>query len=211
MTSVKLYRHALSGHSHRVELFLSILGLKTDIIDVALNKGAHKQPEYVAKNIFGQVPVIEIKDEETDITLADSNAILTYLATQYDASRSWLPTNALAAAEVQRFLSLAAGKIAHGPAVARLITVFGAAYDAQTSIKNSHATLSILEAHLANREWLATDKPTIADIANYTYIAHAPEGNVSLHGYPNIRHWLKRIERLPGFIPMRASAVGLNT
>ena len=54
MSTIKLYRHALSGHSHRVEVFLSILGLEADIIDVDLMKGAHKQPEFLAKNIFGQ-------------------------------------------------------------------------------------------------------------------------------------------------------------
>ncbi|GAH16135.1 unnamed protein product, partial [marine sediment metagenome] len=50
---------------------------------------------------------------------------------------------------------------------------------------------------------------TIADVANYAYIAHAPEGDVPLDSYPNVRAWLGRIAALPGFVPMQATAVGL--
>jgi glutathione S-transferase len=50
---------------------------------------------------------------------------------------------------------------------------------------------------------------TLADIANYSYVAHVPEGNVSLEPYPRVRQWLRRIEALPGFVPMVASPIGL--
>ena len=62
MSSITLHRHALSGHSHRVEVFLSILGLDANIIDVDLANGAHKEPGFLAKNSFGQVPVIDDGD-----------------------------------------------------------------------------------------------------------------------------------------------------
>ena len=205
MSTIKLYRHPLSGHSHRVEALLAILGLEADIVDVDLAGGAHKQADYLAKNRFGQVPVLEDGDE----TVADSNAILVYLATRYDAARTWLPQDAAAAAQVQRFLSLAAGKIAYGPAAARLVNVFGANLDHKNAIAIAHAVLAELDAHLATRNWLTTEHPTIADIANYAYIAHAPEGDVSLANYANIRAWLQRIEHLPGFLPMQATATGL--
>ena len=205
MSVIKLYRHALSGHAHRVELFLSLLGLETKLVDVDLKSGAHKQPEFLAKNSFGQVPAIE--DEE--ITLADSNAILVYLASKYDATNQWLPTDALQAAQVQRFLSVAAGKIASGPATARLINVFGAPLDKASAIATSHSLLAQLETHLAGKDWLVGQLPTIADIANYTYIKHAPEGDVSLAEYQNIQVWLTRIEALPGFVAMQVTPVGL--
>jgi glutathione S-transferase len=205
MSTIKLYRHALSGHSHRVQLLLSMLGLSADIIDVDLAGGAQKNAAFLQKNRFGQVPVIE----DGDITLADSNAILVYLARKYDATGQWLPEGAIAAAHVQRFLSIAAGSVAYGPAAARLVTVFGADLDHQAAISGAHALLANIDAHLQDRDWLATDKPTIADIANYAYIAHAPEGGVSLDNYANIRVWLQRIEQLPGFVPMQATAAGL--
>ena len=111
---IRLYRHALSGHAHRVELLLSLLGLPHELIDVDLLAGAQKSPEFLAKNPFGQVPVIE----DGPLTLADSNAILVYLASRYDEPRRWLPTDPVAAAQVQRWLSVAAGPQAPPPAPA---------------------------------------------------------------------------------------------
>ena len=205
MSQLKLYRHPLSGHAHRAELFLSVLGLDAQIIDVDLMTGEHKQEAFLKKNIFGQVPVLE----DGEITIADSNAILVYLASQFDQEHSWLPIEPAKAAEVQRFLSVAAGPIAQGPATARLINLFGAKLDHVKAIETAHNVLSTLDEHLEGRDWLATDHPTIADISNYAYIAHAPEGDVSLQQYPNIRAWLQRVEALPEFIPMQSSVVGL--
>ncbi len=205
MSNLKLYRHPLSGNAHRVELFLSILGLHAEKIDVDLMKGEQKQPEFIRKNIFGQVPVLE----DGDITIADSNAILVYLASQYDVEHLWLPIEPAKAAEVQRFLAVAAGPLASGPASARLINLFHAKLDKIQVVEKSHQLLSTLDRHLIGREWLTDARPTIADLANYSYIAHAPEGDVSLQNYPNVRAWLLLVESLPDFVPMQCSRVGL--
>jgi glutathione S-transferase len=205
MNTIRLYRHALSGHSHRAQLLLSLLGLEAELVDVDLAAGEHKQAAFLAKNRFGQLPVLE--DGAT--VIADSNAILVYLAEQYDASNTWLPVDPVAAAEVQRFLSTAAGQTAYGPAAARLVNVFGAALDHKRAIEIAHNLLGVLESHLDGRDWLVGNHPTIADVANYAYIAHAPEGDVALDSYPNVRAWLDRIVALPGFVPMQATEVGL--
>jgi glutathione S-transferase len=204
--AISLFRHPLSGHAHRVELMLSLLKLPTEPVFVDLAKGAHKQPEFLAKNALGQVPVLD----DNGTVLADSNAILVYLALKYGEGR-WLPTDALGAAQVQRWLSIAAGQIASGPARARLITVFGAPYNAEEVIAQSHALLKVIEGELQGRQFLVGEQPSIADIASYTYIAHAPEGNVALADYPNIRAWLARIEALPRFVPMQRTPVGLQS
>ncbi len=205
MATLKLYRHPLSGNAHRVEFFISILGLRADYIDVDLMQGEQRKADFLQKNIFGQVPVLV----DGDKTIADSNAILVYLASQYDYDHIWLPIEPAKAAEVQRFLSLAQGPVMQGPANARLVTLFGAALDHQRAIETAHKLFNTLEEHLADRLWLAVDHPTLADIANYTYIAHAPEGNVSLQNYPNIRAWLNRVEALSGFVPMQRCEIGL--
>ncbi|MEJ6020953.1 glutathione S-transferase family protein [Ramlibacter sp. PS4R-6] len=202
---IRLYRFALSGHCHRVELFLRLLGLPYELVDVDLRQREHKTPEYLAKNAFGQVPVIE----DGDVTLADSNAILVYLEGTY-APGSWLPRDPLRAAHVQRWLSVSAGQVAFGPAAARAVVVFGRSDDCTPFIARANQLLAVMEQELAQRPWLAGPEPTLADIANYSYIAHAPEGNVSLEPYPNVRAWLARIEALPGFIPMPRSNVGLR-
>ena len=110
---------------------------------------------------------------------------------------------------MQRWLSVAAGQIAFGPAAARLVTVFGAKYDANEVAGRAHALLRIMDAELARDPWLVGGAPTIADVACYSYIAHAPEGNVSLADYPQVRAWLARVESLPGFVPMQQTKVGL--
>ncbi len=202
--SLTLHRFPLSGHAHRAELLLSLLGLKTTLVDVDLRAGAQKQPAFLALNRFGQVPVLVDGDD----VVADSNAILVYVARKYGGEQ-WLPSDPLQAARVQRWLSVAAGPIASGPARARLITVFGARFDAAETIAQSHKLLQVVEAELAGRDWLVGDRPTIADVAGYTYIAHAPEGNVALEAYPNVRAWLRRIESLPGFVPMQSTKAGL--
>lgn len=201
---IKLYRFPLSGHSHRAELFLSLLGLPVEPIDVDLAGGEQKTPAYLAMNAFGQVPVIQ----DGDVTIADSTAILVYLARRY-GDEHWLPTDPAGAAQVQRWLSVASGQVAYGPCAARLITVFGMDFNAKEVIARAHALFAVMEKELAERPFLAGDHVTIADVANHTYIAHAPEGNVSLADYPNIRAWLARVEALPGFIPMPATAIGL--
>lgn len=205
MKNITLYRHPLSGHSHRAQLLLSLLGLQANLVDVDLMAGEHKQEEFLAKNIFGQVPVLEDDDE----TISDSNAILIYLAKKYDDHQHWLPINAKYAAEVQRFLSIAAGPVAFGPAAARLVNVFGATLDHDNAKAIAHDLFKDLDKHLEKRAWLVGDHATIADVANYTYIAHAPEGDVSLKDYPNILNWLSHVETLPGFVPMESTAVGL--
>lgn len=205
MSKITLYRHPLSGHAHRAELFLSLLGIDAQLIDVDLMTGAHKQEAFLAKNRFGQVPVLE---DDGDI-IADSSAILVYLAMKYDTARSWYPSDPVAAAEVQRFLSVAAGQVASGPASARLVNVFGAGLDHERAKEIAHAVLDVLNKHLENRNWLAGESPTIADVANYAYIAHAPEGDVALEPYPNVLAWLSRIAALPGFVPMQRTEVGL--
>ncbi|BBU46392.1 glutathione S-transferase [Pseudomonas monteilii] len=203
---IKLYNFPKSGHAHRIELMLSLLNLPTELVFVDLAKGAHKQPDFLALNPFGQVPVID----DNGTVIADSNAILVYLAKKYD-NGTWLPEEPAAAARVQRWLSVAAGPLAFGPAAARLVTVFGASFNTDEVITRAHTLLKVIDAELAKSPFLAGNTATIADIANYSYIAHAPEGNVSLEPYANVRSWLARIESLPGFVPMPRTVIGLQT
>ena len=200
-TPVKLYRHPKSGHCHRVELMLSLLDIPYETIDLDMRNGAHKAPEYLRISPLGQVPAID----DNGVTLCDSNAINTYLVERYGDAAAWRGADPLEKAQVQRWLSIAAGEIASGPGAARLVTLFGADLDHQAAKAKAHALFAVIEAHLEGRDWLVSTHPTLADIAGYSYIAHAPEGGVSLSPYPSIRAWLARIEALPGFVGMEHS------
>jgi len=202
---LKLHHFALSGHSHRVQLMLSLMGLPHDIVPVDLKRGEHKSAAFLKLNPFGQVPVLE----DGDTALFDSNAILVYLARRYDPTGRWLPHDAAAQAAVQAWLSVAAGLIAFGPASARMITLFGSQANAEEVIGRAHRLLQVMEGVLGRQNFLTGATATLADVAGYSYIAAAPEGNVDLAPYPHVRAWLARIEALPGFVPFPRSAVGL--
>ncbi|MBY0612433.1 MAG: glutathione S-transferase [Beijerinckiaceae bacterium] len=202
---MKLYAHDLSGHSHRARLFAALAGIEIDLVNVDLAAGEHKKPEFLALNPFGQLPVLD----DDGALVPDSNAIMVYLAKKFGKTE-WLPEDAAGAARVQRWLSVAAGQIAFGPAAARLITVFGSkTFRAEEVIARAHGVLKLIEAELQGGRFIAAQRATIADIALYSYIARAPEGNVDLADYPAVRAWLARIEALPGFVAFARTPVGL--
>ncbi|KQZ32685.1 glutathione S-transferase family protein [Duganella sp. Root1480D1] len=201
---MKLYYHPISGHAHRAHLFLSLLGLDFELVEVDLMKSEQKTEAFLQLNPFGQVPVLE----DDGVVIADSNAILVYLATRY-GNANWLPQDPVGAAGVQRWLSVAAGEIASGPATARIIKLFKKPIDPADAIARAHRILGLVEGSLAGKEWIAAGWPTIADIALYSYIARAPEGNVDLADYANVKAWLARVENLPRFQPFIKSPVGL--
>ena len=198
---IKLFRHPQSGHCHRVELMLALLELPYEAINLDMENAAHKAPAYLSISPFGQIPAID----DNGTTLADSNAILVYLVRRYGNAHAWIPDSAIKAAEVQRWLSVAAGEIRYGPCDARLIKLFGAPLDYDRAKTTAESLFAVMQIHLEARKFLVDNEITLADIACYSYIAHAPEGGLSLQPYPAIRAWLGRIEAQPKFLPMVSS------
>lgn len=197
MTSpIRLHGIRLSGHAHKVELFLRLLDLPYEYVETP--------PEAWSGEAFGklnplrQIPVIE----DGDFVLSDSNAILVYLANRYDPEGPWMPREPRAAAMVQRWFSVSAGEIRFGPAKARVIKLLGAPGDLADSQAIAQRLLAVMEQHLANREWLVGDTITLADIACYPYLACANEGGVDMGAYPAVAAWVARLEALPGLTPM---------
>jgi glutathione S-transferase len=90
---------------------------------------------------------------------------------------------------VQRWLSVAAGQLASGPAAARVAVLFRRPIE-QAPRDAAARLFALMQSHLAAQPFLAAPHPTIADVALYTYTAHAPEGGVSLEPYPQcVRGW----------------------
>lgn len=195
---MKLYGHELSGNSYKPRLLLELLNVDYEWVRVDLMQGEHKSPEYLALNPFGQVPVLV----DNDTKLADAQAILVYLARQY-GNEQWLPIDALPLAHVVRWLSTTAGEIRQGPENARLYYLFGAT---NINIERAHQKagdiLTQLDKHLSTRTWLEFERPTIADVAVFPYVALAGDGKIDLSPYSNILNWIERIKQLPGYIPM---------
>lgn len=192
---ITLYGFKLSGHSHRAEMMLRLLDLPFSFQPVDLAGGEQRSERFLALNPFATVPVID----DAGTVVADSAAILVYLAQRYDPERRWLPADPAAAAQVQRWLSVAQGWLAFGPARARVILKFGGKYDLAAAQALAGRLFTILEAELSQRAFLVGDRATLADIALYSYTAVAPEGGIALDSYPAIQAWLRRIEALPHF------------
>nr|WP_319534252.1 glutathione S-transferase [uncultured Vibrio sp.] len=203
---IKLYWHPLSGHAHRAHMLLSMLELDFELITVDLPEGEHQQPEFLALNPFGQIPVLV--DGET--VISDSNAILVYLASVYDKQQKWLPEPPQIRANIEQFLSLAAHRLAGSIAKLRAANLFNRSIDSELLTQEAYKLLKQLQNYQNGRQWLVGTTPTIADLALYSYIKLAPEGGIGLADYPALDAWLKRVEALPGFVPMRLSNVGLR-
>jgi glutathione S-transferase len=195
---IKLYGHEMSGNSYKARLLLELLNIEYEWVKVDLMQGEHKSPEYLALNPFGQVPLLI--DGETK--LADAQAILAYLARQYGGD-PWLPLEALPLAQVVRWLSTAAGEVRQGPENARLYYVFGATnINIERAHQKTEYILTQLNQHLSARNWLELERPTIADVAIFPYVALARDGKIDLDAYPNVLAWCDRVKQLSGYIPM---------
>jgi glutathione S-transferase len=197
--AITLHGTPLSGHCHRVEQLLLSLGLPYTYRDAPADVRA--TAEFKKLNGLGQIPVLT----DGDVVLADSVAIMVYLVKKYAPDSHWLPAEPVAAAEVQRWLSLAAGEVRFGPALARADTLWGDGSRAPGALKIAERLLAFMNQHLERREWLVGSGPTLADLACYAYVAHAPEGGAALAPYPAVEAWIARVEKLPRFKPMPRS------
>ncbi len=194
---IKLYDVDLSGNCHKVRLLLSMLGLEHETVAVDLFGGEHKRPAFLGLNPMGQVPVLT----DGDLTLRDSQAILVYLGRRYGGD-TWLPGDAADVARIAQWLSTAANELQNGPGAARLGVAFDLPADVPAAQEVAAAVLAVMDGHLDGRDWLELDRPTVADLACYPYVALAPEGEVSLEPYPRVQAWVRRVEALPGYVPM---------
>lgn len=198
---ITLHGTELSGHAHRVVLLLRMLEIPYRFVNAPLE--VRRTAEFLRLNPLGEIPVLQ----DGELVLADSNSILVYLVRRYGPGSPWLPEEPVAAARVQRWLSIAAGEVMYGPAIARRIVQWSYPADHGPAFEIARRLLRFMAAHLTEQPYLAGDHATIADLACYSYTAHAPEGGISLEPYPTVRRWHARIEALPRFHPMPSSPI----
>ncbi|WP_353172030.1 glutathione S-transferase family protein [Acinetobacter rudis] len=194
---MKLYDLELSGNCYKVRLFAALANIDLELIAVDFLAGEHKSTELLKLNPFGELPILD----DQGFILRDSQAILIYLANKY-AGEAWWPSSPQQQAEVSQWLFVTANEIQHGPCAARLIDLFQYPLDKQVALIKAERILTILNTHLSEHTWLAINRPTIADIAVYPYVALAHEGSIDLNPYVHIQAWLKRIQALPNYVSM---------
>jgi glutathione S-transferase len=166
--------------------------------------GEHKREPFLSLNPFGQMPALV----DGDFTIADSHACLVYLARKYDAAARWLPADAEGEAKTAEWLSKSANEVHQGPWMKRAKVRRPDAIkssDAEIDARCDHI-LGLMDAHLAKREWLARDWPTVADISCF-----APVSILKMSGYDTDRWaavtaWLERIRALPRAVDIDGNA-----
>ena len=186
-----------SGPTYKVALMLALAGEPFDYVHVNMREGEHKQPAYLARQRFGQVPLLV--DNENGRQLCQSASILEYLA---DRLGKFGGANLDERIRAREWMFWDFDRLAphiYRPRAARAgFRQFDPAVIAQHETEGK-AALKVLDDHLAGRAWLVGDAPTIADIDVYGVIAYAPDGGSDLGAYPNLSAWKQRVEALPGF------------
>jgi len=195
--SMKLYDLELSGNCYKVRLFLALIQKEYELVSVDFLSGAHRNSPLSELNPFLEIPILT----DGDLILRDSQAILVYLARKY-GGEGWMPTEPQSMAQVVEWLMVAENEIARGPNDARLHDKFGYKLDHELAVERSTRILDLLEARLTGRNWLALERPTIADIACFPYVALGHEGRVPVGNRSNVSAWIGRIKALSGFVSM---------
>lgn len=203
---LRVWGNEVSGNSYKVKLLLTHLGLPFEWIKVDTYAGDTRTPDYLAKNLAGQAPLIETAD---GVHLPESGAILVYLA---EGSR-FLPADPMARAQTLRWMFFEQNLIEPTIAVSRSwITALGRAESHAAELAAFHKTgvraLGVLERHLEKHHFFPgapfAEGPTIADFALYGYVHCAEEGHFDLSHFPGVRAWIARVAAQPGHIGMMA-------
>ncbi|MCE3263438.1 MAG: glutathione S-transferase [Pseudoduganella sp.] len=192
-----LYDYLPSQNAYKVRLLLSHLGLAYRTQLVSIFEGEGQREDFLAINPGGAVPALRLDDGRV---LAESNAILTYLAT----GTRYLPADAFAAAKVQQWMSfeqdhvLNIAALRHWTMTGKLARRPAALVDARRA--GGMRALRILERELASRPFIAGDAYTIADMSLFAYTHRADEAGLPLQEFPQVGAWLERVRAQAGFL-----------
>jgi glutathione S-transferase len=189
----------LSGPTYKVALLLSLLDKRFDYVHVDLRTGKNKEPGYLAKNRFGQVPCLV--DATTQFSVCQSGLILEYLAAE---EGKFLPDGALERLRAREWIFWGFDRLVpniYRPRARKLGFRPADAATLQMYMNDGRTALRVLEDELGKKAWLAGAEPSIADIDIYGVVQYAAEGDFDLSIYPNLSAWMARIESLPGYRP----------
>ena len=191
-----LYDHPLSGNCEKVRLLLSILQIPYESVLVDVPKGVNRESSFTRINPLQQIPVLT----DGSYTVQDSQAILLYLARRYGPA--WAGNDAFELGAITQWLSFAANEIGNSLQPARVFYLLGEDVDINAAQRKGLRVLRLLDAHLAHNEWLACDRPTIADLACFPYAGLCREGRLPLDDFPHVLAWIGRVTALEGYVSM---------
>src|SRR6185437_4874146 len=169
---------------------------RTEIVSIF--EGAGRSGNYLSVSPTGTVPAIRLDDGRT---LAESNAILAYLAD----GTPYLPSDPFERAKVQQWLHFEQERVESVIGSLRYWTLtcnLAQRPPALGEMKRTRAlrTLRSLARELAARSYLANDRYSIADMSVFAYSSRAEEAGISLEPHPHFRAWIARVQAEPGFL-----------
>src|SRR3954447_18231300 len=188
---MKVYGDLKSGNCLKVKWVCDRLGLPYDWVDIDTMKRETRTTQFLKLNAAGQVPTVEFDD---DRTLAQSNAIIRYLARNSDL----IPADAFAQAKMDEWLFWE--QYSHEPyiAVCRMQMVYLGTSVSNLDpdkVKRGYAALARMEQQLATTRYLVGETVSLADVSLLAYTRVAHEGGFHLDACPEIRRWIGEAER----------------
>lgn len=192
-----LYHHPYSQHARRVVALCEAAGLEYELRHVAMEAEEYLSSGYLAVNPNHQVPTLI----DGEVKIHESNAILRYLSVKHGLG-DWYPDDLTARAAVEQWLDWNQCRLS--PAVVDIVlnAVFRGYQGDKDAIARGRERLAelrpILEAGLEDRDFLAGDTPTIADLSvgsNITQLGLADAAPTT----PNIETWYRRVFEIEGF------------
>lgn len=193
-----LYDYLPSRNAWKVRQLLHHLQRPFRQVLVSIFEGEGRSPAFLRINPSGRVPAIELEDGRT---LAESNAILAYLAD----GTPYLPTEAYDRARVHQWLSFEQEQVESVIGALRHWTLTGKlSRQPPELVARKRATgersLGLLDAELATRPFIAGARYTIADISVYAYASLSGDAGFPLGRYPNVLAWTARVEAQARFL-----------
>jgi glutathione S-transferase len=195
-----LYGSPHSLFTYKVALMLALSGTAFSFRYVSFQRKMHREPAFLARSRWGQVPVLV----DGARTLVQSAAMLEYLAA---ATGRFAAPDEASGQEVREWLCWDADRLtppafnAYGARLGELKLlplIFDPAVIAHFRRAGEEAW-NALDRHLGPRDFIAATRPTIADIACYGALAFAEMGQIDLAPFPHVVAWSRRIAALPGF------------
>ena len=202
MTDYTLHSFVQSGNAYKVALMLEVAEADWRPEFVDFMNGATRTPEYRALNAMGEVPVLvdhtmRNSDDEL-LTLSQTGVILYHLAERFT---QFGPRDKGEDREILRWILWDNHKFTGMIAPWRFMSHFMKKDGPEVEFLKGRAmsAIKVLERHLDGREWVATDRATIADFSLVGYLYWPDHIGIDWADYPNIQAWLARIRKLPNW------------
>jgi glutathione S-transferase len=194
---MRLYHHPFSSNARRAVITALELNIAVDLVLVDLPKREQRQPAFLARNPAGRVPVLE----DGSVILPESHAIMLYLAAQA-ADQTLYPCALQAQAQVNRWMFWCSAHFQ--PAISVLnwerfvkkVAGLGEP-DAAEIVRGERLVqevASLLDGHLASREWIAGPNMTLADISLATPLMTLQQARLPVAQFKHLLSWFARMQ-----------------